>query len=296
MSEKVTSVEPEIIEDELLPLSQADKWVSKTTGEVNKLVKLYGTIEVKDAQSYRDCKNARTNLRKDIANIEQERKNMTRMIEDVIANFKHQAQDVLEPLNSIEAQYKQAIDAWDEAQFKRRRLDLEAFYEEFAPALVPLVPFQRIYDKYATEKKWHLKSTSTEKCRIDLEKIVTHIAEDEHTISQLDMTEQERQDCRDKFFQTLDCHAAIQEVVAKRERMAALDDLDAMRAEQSQPIQQAQEVPTREPNVAQTAPQQATDKTKRVLEIEATQAEFTELISWLIAHNIHGILRSSNNG
>lgn len=284
---KAIEVEAEIIPEEaLVPLGEVDKWLGNTAMNVADIAKQYGTIEVNDAASYKACKRARAQLRKEIASIEQQRKDMTRVVEQAISNFKSNAQDVLEPLNRIDAEYKAAIDVFESAQLADRKAELAQEYKVMAPALVPLVPFELIWNTFAKEKGWELKGTSQEKCYQDLCRIVERIAEDENTINNLDMTDAERQDCRDEFFKTLNSNTAIKEIIAKRERMKALESLDTMRAEQQEPK------PVKEP---ETAPQSTTGATKRVLEIEATQEQFMALISWLKSNNIHGTLRGANN-
>lgn len=89
-------IEGELVEDaELAKLSQAELWLNNTSQRVEQIQQVYGELIVSDAQSYRDVKAARTQLRKDIDSIEQERKDFTRAIEDMVREFKHQAATVL---------------------------------------------------------------------------------------------------------------------------------------------------------------------------------------------------------
>lgn len=291
MNDNITEVvEPEIVQDEALAtFNDVDKWLSTTAGEVDNLKRFYGAIAVVDAESYKECKRARAAIRKDIESIEKQRKDITRFVEDVVGQFKANAKDVLAPLTSIEAEYQQQIKAYEAELYNAKYAELEETYIEFGGVLSDgLVPFERIWEMYAAEKKWGNISTNIEKCRADLEKIVTQIGKDYTTINNLELSNTERQELKAEYFATLDFGVAIQHAKKRREQLEHVKELDALQQQQ--------------PKAAQEAPQELTEpkaqpvstKVKRVLEIEASDDEFKELISWLKARGIHGVLRGIN--
>lgn len=244
-SQDVIEVEGEII-DVPSELTQAEAWLATTSSKVEELASQYGTRKIVDAESYKDIKTSRTALRKDIASIEQERKDLTRVIEERVAAFKTDAANVLAPLTEIDTGYKMQLDEWEAGIINRRKANLSEMYSDMAPALAEgLVPFERIWATFAQEKKWTLKSTNEAKCLKDLEKVVEHIAEDETTIQNTSMTDEERRSCRAMYFSTLDLGKAIKAVAEQRAQQERLRELDEMRAQQAQSI--IQPAPVREP-------------------------------------------------
>lgn len=289
LSKKATSVDPDTIEGELVEdtelakLSQAELWLNNTSQRVEQIQQVYGELIVSDAQSYRDVKAARTQLRKDIDSIEQERKDFTRAIEDMVKEFKHQAATVLTPLTSLEASYKVQLDSFERKVLAEKKATVEEAYIELGGVLNDgLVPFERIWEKYAQEKKWANKGTSTEKCRQDLEQIVSKLSQDYQTISNLDMTEAERTELKTEYFNTLDFGAALKNAAERRQQAQRVSELDAMNGYAPEP----------EPPVVEQQPVQAQPSTGWIVEMQvSTQEQLQGLIAYCKEHGITGVAR-----
>lgn len=277
-------IEGELVEDaELAKLSQAELWLNNTSQRVEQIQQVYGELIVSDAQSYRDVKAARTQLRKDIDSIEQERKDFTRAIEDMVREFKHQAATVLTPLTSLEASYKVQLDSFERKVLAEKKATVEEAYIELGGVLNDgLVPFERIWEKYAQEKKWANKGTSTEKCRQDLEQIVSKLSQDYQTISNLDMTEAERTELKTEYFNTLDFGAALKNAAERRQQAQRVSELDAMNGYAPEP----------EPPVVEQQPVQQEPATGWIVEMQvATQEQLQGLIAYCKEHGITGVAR-----
>ena len=83
-------------------LTAADEWLADARDEVGALLGKYGTHPIETQADYRDIKQSRTLLRKDIASIDQRRTDMTRAVEDAVARFRTGAAEALEPLRKVE--------------------------------------------------------------------------------------------------------------------------------------------------------------------------------------------------
>lgn len=300
--EEVTAIVEEVPEAPA-KLSKVDLWLADTSSKVTDIASQYGHIDIVDGKTYRDCRNARIQLRKEIASIDQDRKDKTRVLEQLIANFKTNAANVLSPLSAIEADYKAQLDAWEAGIMDRRYAYVAEAYADMAPALADgLVPFERVWDTFGAEKKWLNKSTSDEKCVKDLEGIVERIAKEEATINNLDFDDDERNRARSWYFTTLDLSGAIQNIQAERDQKARLAELDAMRNAQSAPVEpepiQEPPMPAEAPNsavapatVAQSAPvdvQEQEPINTYSFVFECTRSQMVSLIEFCKANGIHG--------
>lgn len=310
--ERPIEVEAEVF-DVPAELTAADEWLAEAREEVGALLGKYGTHPIETQADYRDIKQSRTLLRKDIASIDQRRMDMTRAVEDAVARFRTGAADALEPLRKVEREYKRQLDEWDEGVVARRRAEMAATYAELAPSLADgLCPFDLVWERMAKARKWLNRSTGEQRCMDDLAKVVEGMARDEQTIQALDMDPQERDACRAEYFRTLDLAAAVGRVRDERERRARLAELDAQRAEQEASMRaaraaqqtlapEAAPAPTAAASAPQTAPQPPTGAaaaeppaTRRyVFEFECTDAQLHALMGFLRANGIHGTRRSA---
>lgn len=266
-------------------LSQADEWLAKTRATVEQLQTQYAPIEVRDEASYKYGATTRTALRKDIAKIENERKELTRFLEDTLADFKGQTATLLEPLTTLEKQYQDAINTY-KAEKSFERLDtMKANYIELAPALADIVPFERIWGLYSREKKWLNRSTLPSVCYRDLVDIINEIARNEQTILNLDLPNEDKAAAREEYFATLNFETAIKNAAERKERLRNIDSLDQMRAEASSEAEAVEETPKETQNVTQNGSEQPQ---KRVFEFWVTPTQTALLINFCKANGIHG--------
>lgn len=284
MSEEVQNVEATVI-DVPEVMGEADRWLAATRDEVGRLLAKYGTHEIANEADYRDIKQARTMLRKDISAIEAQRKAKTKALDDALSRFRSEAARVMAPLAETEAGYKAQLDEWEAGARQRRTDYLQAAYEEYAPALVPLLPLDTIVGKWAKDEGWYLKRNTDEGAAVLLRKRLDQVAAEWGSIDNLDMTEEERKRCKSAYTATLDYGAAVRLVAEERERLARVAEIEAA---QRAPEPEPQPVPERE-----AKPQAATEPEPPELvtcrfEVTCTREQMDGLMAYLRANGIHG--------
>lgn len=308
--DEAVNVEAEVF-DVPAELTAADEWLAEARDEVGALLGKYGTHAIETQADYRDIKQSRTLLRKDIASIDQRRMDMTRAVEDAVARFRTGAADALEPLRKVEREYKRQLDEWDAGVIDRRRAAMREAYADMAPALADgLCPFDLVWDLRGPGLKWQNRSTGEGRCMDDLAKVVEGIARDEGTIQALDMSPEERDACRAEYFRTLDLGAAVGRVRDERERLARIAELDAQRAAQRASLEGAQtsmdvspaperaRTPRRpeRPATRPAAPDATAGPAPRrryVFEFECDAMQLDALMAFLRANDIHGTRRNA---
>ena len=213
-------------------LGEAGRWLADARLRVATVAGEYGARPVDRPGEYQQEKRERAALRKEIAAIEDERRSMTRAVKEAIRAFESGARDVLAPLVAIDAEYKAAIDEWDARCDALRREALEAEYASFAPDLVPLVPFERLSEKFSGEGKWYLRSTNDGRALMSLRSCVATVARGEQTIASLDwLTDDERADLKAEYFSTLDLSQSLRNAQQRAERRQMVAELERTRAE-----------------------------------------------------------------
>lgn len=227
MEEKV--VQAEVI-DTPAQMSGAQAWLSDKAGRVIELAETYTPFDIKSEREYQDAKRQRAGLRSEISSIDAERKDMTRSIEKAVKNFKAGAKDLLAPLTDADEGYKARMAEWDELRVSQRREHLEQSYLEFAPQLAPLVPFDRLCERFAAEGKWFTRSKSEAEDERSMRHAVSAIADDEKQIDMWQLDAGDKEAMKAEYFNTLDLHAAAVKAQALREQRANVRALEEQRA------------------------------------------------------------------
>lgn len=298
--ERPQEVEAEVIEPPA-ELTDADRWLAATRERVAELLPRYGTHDITCDADYKDIKQARAMLRKDIAEIDAERKARTRAVEDAVARFRNGCAAALAPLAEVERDYKAQLDEWERGWTERRMAMLRAVYEETAPLLAPVVPLERLCERFAKQDKWLLRGTGYVKARELLLKRVETVAKEWCSLDSLDMTDDERAMAKAEYTRTLDLGAAAQKVVDERERREQIAAIDAYNApeQEPEPAPEPRESPAVEaarrayeaaranpaPEPAPTAPE---PMERHVFEFECTRSQLTALMAFLKSSGIHG--------
>lgn len=293
-------------------LSRADEWLAGARERVSALLAEYGTHPIEDAAGYRDIKQSRTMLRREIDAIDSERRGATRAVEEAVARFRQEANEAMEPLREVERGYKAQLDEWDAGVIDRRREAMAAAYADMAPALAGgLCPFELVWERRGRALKWQNRSTAEVRCMDSLAEVVRGIAADEQTIQSLDMTDAERDACRAEYFRTLDLAAAVRRVSDERERLARIREMDEARRAQAASLAEPETVPLSEaapevpapapapqaapaPSPAEQARTEAREAaTRYVFEFECTPAQLDRLMAFLRSEGIHGRRRAA---
>lgn len=151
-----------------------DAWLAQKRAEVERLAAEYTPFEVADADAYREAKRLRSGLRKEIAAIEGDRKQMTRAVEDAVRAFKDGAKGVLAPLTDAEQAYKDNIAAYEREVKAARAAELESYYESMWPDLSKQARWADLLAAYG--EKWLLASTGAAKARDGVNEAADEVA------------------------------------------------------------------------------------------------------------------------
>lgn len=233
-------VEATTIDTELSTISRAEQWLAATAEAVADETAKYDIPgKIRDDEELDAAKRSRTEIRKAYKRYDDERKAMLRDIEDRIKKFKSEVKDVLSPLSDLDAMYKGAIDAYNDAWQKQRRADLAQEYAKLAPDLVEhvdtdtgeiveaLVPFERVLGKYGNETGmvW-LNKTKWVLVLMSLQNAVHDIREGEKALESLIDDSGDLESAKALYFSTLDYDRAMREaerLEEQRERVRALE-------------------------------------------------------------------------
>lgn len=280
-------VEATPIDTELDTISKAEKWLAGASERVAARCELYRPpARIESEQQRKDCVAARTQARKDAAEIDAERKAMLRTMEDALKKFKSEVKDVLSPLTDLDVEYKRLLDEYEEAWRANRVIELTEEYEGIAPDLVELVPFERLNAKFGTtpKKVWLNRSTNIQLAKQMLAESIYVIADAERTIRE-QVPEQDVQDTLLSYFQTLDLQQALSNARHLREQRENLARLEAERAareaqwEDPQPVVESYPEPQPVVQPVQQHNQQAADAPHAwvIVSSSATKAQMLQL-------------------
>lgn len=223
-----TTVEP------LAELSAADIWLAEVSDRVNAIkAEFMPCKELESGEEYQQAKRDRAALRKCIGDLDGERKDMSRPVEEAVEAFRAAAKGVIEPLDELEAGYRDAIRAYEQDWTERRMALLDQTYQDMAPWLRDAVPLTSLLARYGVEGKWTKRGTTDAAAVEGLEKAINKVAEGE---KQLDAVEYrnptERDAARSQYFERLDVGELLAWLNETRERADRVAELDARRAEQ----------------------------------------------------------------
>jgi uncharacterized protein YqcC (DUF446 family) len=254
----VEEVKAEVIDVDVTPLSGAEKWLAEMSERVAKIASEHHAYEIEDAETFDQAKRERAAIRRDANEIDNERKSMTRVIDDAVKKFRADTKNMLAPLTELDEAYKAEIDAYTDRKMKERKARLEDHYRELAPLLaIPsedgraLVPFDRLLERYGMGqlgKKWLLAGTSEREAEKELEQALDQIQQYERTIAGA-VAPSDADDIRAIYFDTLDMGTAMAELDNRKRQRARLEALEQERRE----IEQWQRNVEPEPTV-ETAP------------------------------------------
>lgn len=228
----VEEVKATPIEDELSTMSKAERWLADASERVSQRCELYRPPErIESEKQRKEATEARAQCRKDAAEIDNERKALLRNMEDALKKFKSEVKDVLSPLTDLDVEYKRLLDEYEEQWRTQRQIELSEEYEGIAPDLVELVPFERLVERFGSEKGkvWLNRSTNIQAAKEMLGESIFQIADAERIIRE-QVPEEDVQDTLLSYFRTLNLQQALSSARAMREQRERLAQLEAERA------------------------------------------------------------------
>ena len=281
----VQEVEAEVIDNDILKEGDYDKWLAGITGKATQVVAINRLFDVTCAKEHKAAKDCRREIRRVAEEITNERKERTKALKDVLTRIQGDTNDVLEPLREADAAFKERIDAFEDAQEREKMGKLAAYYEEFAPDLVPLVPFERIAEVYGVPDKWHTKAMTLPKCKQSLEKAVQRIANDERTIDNVGYRPEEVKALKAEYFACLSLSQALRTVdaqIKQRERVAQLEETRAERMEPTpEPTHEPTPAPEPKPNCDPISEPTPEPSKSRVYRVEVPEELAREFVGYL---------------
>ena len=229
----VIEAQPEVIDVDLAALSRADSFIAEARAKVAERVTLYSPREIKNESDYKQAKRDRAACRRDFTEIDNERKALTRALEDALKNFRSQVADITAPLSDLDAEYKVFIEAYETLEREARKQELAEHYYDYAPALKDLVSFDRLLTTYGVAKgsQWLGRSTTLASAKEQLEKAVDCIAEGEKAVRAMCADKEEQKQTVADYFRLLDVSETHKLLEERRKVRADLAALEAMRAE-----------------------------------------------------------------
>jgi hypothetical protein len=225
----------------------------------------------------------------------------------VLAGLRRMSTELNNRRKAVKAEYKKPLDAFetrvneidaiikseianidnqvkvaDEQATQARYDKLKEFYEDFAPLLVPVVPFSKLIDG----EKWTLKSTGEKKAEELLIEKVKKIAEEHASLKALDLEYSADADLNTS--KLIDLGGAISKnsmLVRERERIDTMNaEVTSNKAAQTPaaPVEQQQE------KLAVEQPEIATETFTYQITVICTKEQIKTLTNTLSFHGING--------
>ncbi len=275
-----TSFQPAVIEADFDAMKEKlDELLSPYSDMSDEALAKYTTAELR---------STRAAVNKIINDVEDGRKAIKRQYMAPYEEFATQVRELLEPAQSAADQLGGMLTRKTEAAKAKRREGLERTYEDFAPALVPVVPFERILDN-----KWLNASTSAAKAAEALEAKVAKVASDWEALK-VNEGSPFYQEAEAQFFRTLDLADALNTL---KQRAEEQERIEAMRAEVEGYREEAEAAPEepQAPQIPEPAPEVFADEpTHRwYMRVECTERQKAALVSWMRENGIHGSIGKS---
>ena len=225
-SEEAVAVEATIIEKDVQKVSDFGFWLGKMQVKASELASKHEVREIADEAGYAEAKKARTEVRRLREDIDSARKAKLRDIEDALKQLKQQVKDVIAPLDELDAAYKAALDAYDEARAYERSLMLAERYQDMAPALADMLPYFRLAELADPESRWLARTVDDKKAVELMEHAASKAVEGYEAIGAMGLPDEDVTAIRAEYFRSLDLAAAMaraQELKAERERIAEFE-------------------------------------------------------------------------
>ena len=234
----------EVIEVEATPIDteltyqpatiNAIGWIEYNAAKVARLMEPYSDIgKAVETMDLKSIKAAHADVNSIIKEIETQRKAIKSQYNKPLEAFNAMVEELLKPAKEAKETIAAARDEKEQALRDEKREQLQAIYEEYAPALVDLVPFSQI-----CELKWLNVSTKMAVATKELYAKVDRIASDWEMLKSMADNMAHFEECEREFFRTLDLGAATAlnaKLVAEQQKIDALKaEVSANRAQQEE--------------------------------------------------------------
>lgn len=225
--EKVIEAEAEVI-DAPAALTEADRWLAEQREKVEARAADFTAFDVTTAEQYRDAKAQRKALRALIAEVDGDKRRMTKRLRDTLDRFNSEVGGILGGLKDEDARYKEEIDRWERRVVLERDARVEARYREEYPDLAAQVPYGLLRGRYGAEWKADNYGTSEAAVWRGVEAACGNVAGGLSTIGAqthvngVELTEDDRRDLVAEYLRTLDMASSLRACQKRVERREAL--------------------------------------------------------------------------
>lgn len=232
------------------PGSTIQSNIEAITAKVEAMLADIGEWEINDDESYREAKRTRAEIRKAREAIDAERRRLKDLYEAPLREFEAQVKRATGPLTDADMRFKGRIDEYESRLTVKRRNFLRDHYEELAPDLAELVPFERFIHIRGTKGArgdcvWLRRSMNEIKARDEMEAALLKVAKEWDAIGASCTSTEERTRVQSYYAESLDAGAALTRLKADREREETIkrqrEEEAAWRARQAQSAQRPQE-------------------------------------------------------
>jgi len=182
------------------------------------LVKYQNLVVTEDG--IKDAKEDRANLNKLKKSISDERITQKKMFLAPFEEFETKCKEVEKLINDTSSSIDVQIKAFDEAEKEAKRKEIAAIYKNYFGLYERLIPLEKIFDE-----RWLNKGTTLKK--IDEEIKYIKDSADIHLKNIEDLKSEFEEQLKDKYFETLDITAVLQENARLLEQKEMLAEFEA---------------------------------------------------------------------
>ena len=248
--DKVIEVEPEHIEAPAV-LTEAERWLAEQRERVEARAADFTAFDITTLEQYRDAKAQRKALRALIAEVDGDKKRMTKRLRDTLTRFNSEVSGILAGLQEEDAQYRSELERWERQVVIERDARVEARYREEYPDLAAQVPYARLKERFGAD--WKADNYGTKEAAIwrGVEAACENVAGGLSTIGAqthvngVELTDDDRRDLVADYLRTLDMASSLRACQQRVEQRESLRRAEAERAawEAEQAAVQAATVP-----------------------------------------------------
>lgn len=225
------------------------------------------TEEALMALDTKEVKACRADVNRIIKDVEDGRKAVKRAYNEPLKAFEAQVAELLAPAHEAADMLASVVNSKETKERELRLEGLRNTYQDCAPALAEVVPFERILEENTA---WANKSYGAAKAADEIIERTAKLAKDWATLQAMQNGIAQYEVVEREFFRTLDISASIDAGKRAEEEQARIDALKAEREEIAEYQQGEQELE------------------RFTFTVECTRAQRDRIIGYLKGQGIHG--------
>lgn len=209
-------------------LTEADRWLAEQRERVEARAKDFEAFDITTPEQYRDAKAQRKALRALIAEVDGDKRRMTKQLRETLSRFNGEVSGILAGLQEEDAQYRSEIERWERQAVIERDARVEARYRDEYPDLAAQVPYDRLRARFGADWKADNYGTREAKVWEGVEAACEGVAADLATlraqthVNGVELTEDDRRDVVADYLRTLDLAGAQRACIGRVEQREAL--------------------------------------------------------------------------